>query len=614
MELGRRLFQQEAVTARDGVELGADVYLPPLQSAPARGPVILITTPYGRRRPAMMKLARALTGRGFAVALLDSRGRHRSGGEFLSSEEQDGQDTLLWLRAQPWCDGRVGLLGISLSAFQAFLLASAPAPAGIEIRALVNLMGAVDLHSAFYHQGALVMHWAIPWLIMMSGQWMNRAGGWQSLLPWPELFRHLPLDDIARRAASETALWREFVGRSRYDEGWRRFDVRERLARIEAPVLHLSGWYDNALEQVLQAYRRLGQRVPARQSLVVGPWDHQTIFVSLLGSASERSALGAKAPLDLSAVLTGWLERCFGGAEKEGEGEAEAGQELERADEDGGKAGEEETRTAGADSLARGEGACFYLMGEDSWLASESFPPAGVEVEDWFLDGGGPEDGRLVAGSAGAAGERGFSYDPEDPVPTAGGVLWPFSSQGLDPGPADQSGVERRGDVLVYTSAPLAGELAIAGPVEAEVWAATSAPDTDFTAKLVDVDRAGSPWMVLDGIVRCRHREGAGGERLVAPGSVLRLAIPLGSIAHCFGAGHRLRLEVSSSNFPKYDRNLNTGGPLHTDRALAVARQTVFHGGDRPSRLRLTVMPEAVRARCRRRRESRELAGATGWR
>jgi putative CocE/NonD family hydrolase len=573
MEPARRLFRQEAVETRDGVELGADVYLP---VAPLRGPVILITTPYGRRRPAMMKLARALTGRGFAVALLDSRGRHRSGGEFLGSEEQDGADALLWLRRQAWCDGRVGLLGISLSAFQAFLVASAPAPAGIEIRALVNLMGAVDLHSAFYQQGALVMHWAIPWLIMMSGQWMNRAGGWQSLLPWPELFRHLPLADIARRAASETPLWREFVGRSSYDERWRRFDVRDRLSRIEVPVLHLSGWYDNALEQVLQAYRRLGERVPARQSLVVGPWDHQTIFVSLLGSARDRSALGARAPLDLLGLLTGWLERCF-------------------------SAGSEGSEPAEGAAVSGEDDACFYLMGEDSWLASGGFPPAGVELEDWFLAGAHPAGGgRMLLADAGEPGSDRFSYDPADPAPTAGGVLWPFSSQGLTPGPADQSEVERRPDVLVYTSEPLARELAIAGAVEAEVWAATSSPDTDFTAKLVDVDRAGAPWLVLDGIVRCRHRDGAGGERLLAPGCVLRLSIPLGSIAHRFAAGHRLRLEISSSNFPKYDRNLNTGLPLHTDRAPAVAQQTIFRGGSHSSRLRLPVLSATALERCRR--------------
>jgi putative CocE/NonD family hydrolase len=547
-----RILPDQAISMRDGVALVGDVFFPPGWEGPL--PTLLLATAYGRRRPGMMKFARGLSEGGFAVVLLDVRGCFQAGGEFLQNEGEDGFDTLAWAGSQDWCNGRIGLIGISLTTIREFLTASQPAPEGVEVRAIVNLGGALHLRSGFYQGGALILHWALPWTVMMSPQWMGRLGGWQRL-PWPELFRHLPLAEVTERTSGAVDAWRLAMEKPFDEESWRRVDARRRLGSLQAPVLHVSGWYDNTVEHVLEAYRHLA----VEQSLVLGPWDHQTLFFALLGSPSDRTELGTLASFDLLSMVLNWFDRWLVG-EASGEGPR----------------------------------ALAYVMEAETWLELDRFPPAEAREESWYLTSRGQAntaegDGVLLPEKPEAEGMDRFLYDPADPVPTRGGALWPFPAQGLAPGQADQREVELRPDVLVYTSAPLGEDLLLAGAVAVELWAATSGLDTDFTAKLVDVAPAGAARLVCDGIVRCSFAEGP-----LEPGRRYRWQIELGSIAHCLRAAHRLRLEVSSSNFPKYDRNLNTGEPLHTGRAGVPSEQTVFHGGDAASRLLLTVAPASL--------------------
>jgi putative CocE/NonD family hydrolase len=235
------------------------------------------------------------------------------------------------------------------------------------------------------------------------------------------------------------------------------------------------------------------------------------------------------------------------------------------------------------------------VTGSEAWLGFSAFPPAEAAAVEWFLSSAGGAaggmDGRLVRGRPPALGMDAYDYDPADPVPTLGGAVWPFAPARLVPGDLDQSPVEQRPDVLVYTSEPLAEDLVVVGPVTLELWAASSACDTDFTGKLVDVDPYGAARWVQDGILRCRFRNGPWQEELLEPQRAYRLEIPLGTVAHRFAAGHRLRLEVASSNFPKFDNNLNTAVSPHLATAGTVARQTVFHGGAMASCLRLLAMP-----------------------
>jgi putative CocE/NonD family hydrolase len=366
-------------------------------------------------------------------------------------------------------------------------------------------------------------------------------------------------------------LWRQVIDQPIDDESWRKLDLRDRLQRIQAPVLHLSGWYDNALSQVLKAHEGLSVaadgRAPVPQALVVGPWDHQTIFFSLLGG-SLRTELGALASIELLPLVLNWFRRWMG------EAEAEPG--------------------ARSSDLP---GALLYVMEAQTWLEVDSFPPPGAWEESWYLDSDGHAntaagDGALVLVPPQVEGADRFVYDPTDPVPTCGGALWPFQAQGLQPGPLDQREVEERPDVLVYTSAPLEEDRLIAGVLRVELWAATSAVDTDFTAKAVDVAPDGTARVVQDGILRCRLA--TGGDHLLEPGCRYRWTIEVGATTHCLRAGHRLRLEISSSNFPKFDRNLNTAAPIHTGDAGVACDQIIFHGGMTPSRLLLPLVPTTL--------------------
>lgn len=566
--------QLEEIPTSDGLHLRSDVYLPPEREgwpSSARWSTVLMRTPYGRRRPATMKLASLLARGGFAVLVQDLRGRYRSGGRFLEREGQDGLDTLAWLARQAWSSGRVGCCGISLSSYSLFQLAALEPPEGIEVCTVVNLAGAVDFHPAIYHGGALVLHWALPWCSMMHEKWSNRLGGWQQL-PWEEHFRHLPLDTASEAVGGTLELWDDlFVRHPVKGEPWRPYDLRDELSALRIPVLHICGWYDYSLNQTLLAHDLLRNGSP-QQTLMLGPWDHQSLFVALLGTMNEMARYGIETPINLTATLGDWFRRW-----------------LPRPE--GGP-------TESASSAPPLPPTLLYVMGEDAWVGAQDFPVEGAVVESWYLTSGGRAaevdgDGRLTRRAA-AAGSDVFVYDPLDPVPTRGGAVWPFPKGGVVPGPLEQGEIEARGDVLVYTGEPLAEDLLVLGPVEVELWAASSCPDTDFTAKLVDVDPLGAARIVQDGIVRVRFHGGGAEERFLEPDQPTRLTISLGATGHAFRLGHRVRLEISSSNFPKYDRNLNTRAAPAAETHPAVARQRVCHGGERPSRLRLPVLARAT--------------------
>lgn len=391
--------------------------------------------------------------------------------------------------------------------------------------------------------------------------------------PWRDLLRHLPLAELPQDVQVDQRLWRLITSHPEYSGLWLDLDVRPRLPRVRVPTLHLSGWFDFMLPQTVEAHRALtadaAAGTPAHR-LVVGPWDHRSIFHSFAAAEAGEVAGGDS----LQGVVLGWLKRW-----------------LEDGSRDGGRL------RSGVDA---------YLLESGSWLAADTMPPAGAEVQDWYLTSGGRAatasgDGRLLPAPPAEGGHDRFSFDPEDPVPTVGGAVWPFPAVGLRAGRRDQSEVEERPDVLVYSSDPLPRDLVVVGDCSVELWAATSARDTDFAVKLVDVRPSGEALIVQDGLLRGRFRESLERAELLEPHRPYRFAIDLGPIAYRFRRNHRLRLEVSSSNFPKFDRNLNTGGALFAAAHGVVAQQTVFHGPPLPSRLRLPVVDP---------RRLRELVGA----
>ncbi|MFH1569748.1 MAG: CocE/NonD family hydrolase, partial [Gemmatimonadota bacterium] len=381
---------------------------------------------------------------------------------------------------------------------------------------------------------------------------------------WGEVFRALPLVDLARRAGRDLPFWRDWVEHPSRDGYWDEFDGERDFGRIAVPALNMGGWYDLYAAQAFTNFNglRLGGGTPeARQSkLVVGPWPHALSTSTRTGDVD----FGPGSLADLDGLELRWFDRWLRGL-------------------DNGIAAEAPLR--------------LFIMGTNQWRDEAEWPLDRTRWEKWHLHSGGRAStviGDGVLSPDGPADEPPdhFTYDPEYPVPTRGGNN--CCSPELVPwGPQDQRCVEMRADVLCYTSEPLAEDLEVTGPVKLVLYAATDGEDTDWTAKLVDVRPDGYAMNLCDGILRARYREGFASPRLLEPGRVYECEIEVGVTGNVFRQGHRLRLEVSSSNFPRFDRNLNTGGDLAHGTEMRQARQTVHHSRAWPSHLVLPVIPAA---------------------
>jgi putative CocE/NonD family hydrolase len=352
------------------------------------------------------------------------------------------------------------------------------------------------------------------------------------------------------------------------DEYWATFDIESKHHRIEVPAYHLTGWYDTLLNGTLRNFAGLRANAAngtarRNQRLVVGPWTHsQPTQRSTIGDVD----FGPSAVFSAQQLRLRWFRYWLYGP----------------------AAARPEDRAA-----VEGPPVRIFVMGANVWRDEQAWPLARATATSFFLQSGGKAnssagDGALTttAPAGGQPADR-FVYDPWNPVPTG-------SSGGYSRSPADQSAVENRPDVLVYSTAPLTSDLEVTGPVSLTLWVASSAPDTDFTGKLVDVFPDGTARALTDGIRRARYRLDRRTPTLLKPGEPAELTIDLGATSNLFRAGHRIRLDVSSSNFPRFDRNPNTGGVFGEETELRCAVQTVLHDGRHPSRLVLPVIPPSV--------------------
>jgi putative CocE/NonD family hydrolase len=554
---------------RDGVELAADVYRldgrEPL-------PTLLHRTPYDRlignfsNIPAdVLRLVRD----GFAVAIQDTRGRGGSGGSFtpFAAEAADGADSVAWAAGQPWSSGRVGMFGASYVGATQWLAAAA---AGDAVEAITPVVSSADYHSWLYRGGAFELGFALLWTLMfLAPPEAIRAGGDVGAVldaadDAGELYARTPLADVPGLA--EAPWYRDWVERPAYDDGWAAVSAAERFGSITAPALVVAGWHDLFCAGSLASYtglRRHGGSAAAREEtrLVVGPWAH-----GVLGGSFVERSFGVRAAIDgvdITGLLSGWL---------------------------GGRLGKDEPPAA--------KRVLLFVMGPNVWREEDDWPLPDTAFTPWYLHSRGGAntaagDGALSPEEPGEEPDDSFAYDPRDPVPTAGGATFlPGVWLGANAGPRDQAAVERRPDVLCYTSPPLERALEVTGPVRLVLHASSSASDTDFTGKLVDVCPDGRAELVTDGILRARHRDSRSAPALLVPGEVVKLEVDLGATAYVFPAGHRLRLEVSSSNFPRFDRNTNTGGTIAAERIedAVLATNVVHHRRGAPSHLVLPVI------------------------
>ncbi len=561
------------VAMGDGVRLGTDVYLPE-----GNGPFpTLLTRIRGSRSSAFIVGVLLLNPleavrRGYAVVIQEVRGRAGSEASWhpFVHELADCEACLDWVLAQGWCDGRVATYGTAYSASTALYTGALGRD---EVKALAVLGTGADLHDGWvYTNGAFELGWNVYWAYMTTSESIARLDVDSdtraelqleyaaAIREAPAVAARLPISDHPLLDRVGDTQFREWLEHPDYDDYWAALDVLAYAERLRAPVLSIVGWYDNFLKSHFDLYRRLAPRAPHR--LVCGPWEH-TNYVSPF--STSRTGAVEFGPPALSGVTlsTGlvldWCDRWVKGEER-------------------GAAG----------------GVRYWQLGEDEWREAESWPPPHAE-ERWLLRSGGHAntlggDGVLSPGAPGGEPPDSFRYDPLDPVPTVGGkTLMPtITSAGIE----DQTAVEGRDDVLCYTSPALAEAVVVHGPVRVELWATSSAPDTDFTAKLVDVSTDGFAANLADGIVRARYRESTKRRSgALRPGEPTLFTLDLWDLAHTFLPGHRIRLEISSSNFPRFDRNMNTGREIGIDGAgdAVVAAQQILHDAERPSALVLLV-------------------------
>jgi hypothetical protein len=547
------------VPMRDGVRLSTDIAVP---QGEGPWPTILMRTPYGNSDPTRHEYLLQLARRGFATAMQDCRGRHDSEGEWepFRHERDDAFDTIVWLVQQAFCSGSVGMIGRSYQGYCTWVAAPDHHPA---LKAIVPIVPLPDpVINVPYQNGAPFWNMLI-WALMVHG----RTNQDVARINWTELYTRLPLRELDRAAGFDSAVWQSWLDHPSFDDWWKEVCYMHRLGSVDLPALHVCGWYD---DDGISTYvnfprmRREAKTEAAReaQRLIIGCWPHQTNASSIVGELD----FGPGALIDLDAMVFRFFAKHLAG----------------------------EDHGLGNDPRCR-----VFIMGENRWHSFPDWPVPGAVTTHYFLHSGSQAnslygDGRLSldapAANGSPAGETPsdtFTYDPANPVPY---VTDPVK---LQLGEAcDQQSIERRVDVLCYSTPPLSADVVVCGRVFAELYIESDAPATDFTAKLVDVWENGRAIQVCDGVQRAEYRNSLESPEWLEPGNVYKVVVDMWATGLRFLKGHRIRLEVSSSAVPKFARHLNTRDDPAVATEWRVAHQTVHHSAAHPSALILDVLPE----------------------
>ncbi len=530
---------------RDGVRLAANVFVP---ADRARLPVILERTPYGKGAEITPNY-QAFVDHGYAVVAEDVRGRYESEGVFrpLEQEPPDGDDTLNWIARQSWSDGKIGMIGGSYRGIVQWKAAVLNNP---HLKAIFPVVSGDDEYrDRFYSTGgAMKLAHRLEW--MSENQ---KAPGYHP--DFSKYILHLPLrtaDIAATGWISE--MFRQAVAHPTYDSFWRGISTREQLSRVRVPVFSVGGWYDNFVQSDLDAFTAL-HKTSGLNRILIGPWPHN---MSLVFADTD---FGPDFTQPIRQYQLEWFDQWLKGKDS---------------------------------PLLSQPPVKIFVMGANKWREEREWPPEQARPLELYLESDGRAntldgDGALSDRPARRAAEDRFVFDPYDPAPTRGGAV--CCNPKIFPwGPMDQRPVERRRDVLVYTTRPLKQDVEAIGPVQVVLYVATSARDTDFTAKLVDVFPDGYARNLTDGILRLRYRNSLERPEPAKEGEIYRITVDAGVTSNVFLKGHRIRVEISSSNFPRFDRNPNTGGVVADDSRLLRAAQTVYHDHEHRSHVVLLTM------------------------
>ena len=561
------MLYDQKVPMRDGVMLSADVFLP---RAPGPFPTILLRTPYESSWTRWIKWAIWWAKRGYAAVSQDCRGRYESEGTFYaySQDGPDSYDTLEWLADQSWCNGKIGTWGRSYGGLYQWLLAPLNSP---HLTCMAPHVIMDDYFSDYHYVGgafqltlslmaAICFTTSIPTVQEGSGEFFSNS----------RFLRSLPLIDMDIRAiGKKIPFWRDWLEHPTYDDYWKALTTTDKYSSIDAPIFQQCGWYDAYPGSTFRNWRGMTERGKSEktrrsQKVLMGPWSHSEPTSSRMGDIDFGPSAYVQVPEEELRWYDYWLKGI-----------------------DNGVMDEPPLR--------------IFVMGANEWRFEQEWPLARTQYTPYYLHSNGHAntlygDGTLSLEPAGAEPNDRYDYDPQRPVPSIGGnnstqVFTEWAEEPIVPGPVDQRPIERRDDVLVYTSSALEQDLEITGPIELVLYAASSARDTDFTVKLVDVFPNGYAMNVSEGIIRARYRNGYEQMDLLEPGEVQRYDIRLYPTSNVFKIRHRIRLDISSSNFPRFSRNLNTGEDVATGTRMTVAQQTILHSNVYPSHVLLPVIP-----------------------
>ena len=563
-EYGVKVTINVTVPMRDGVNLSADIYRP---GAPGPFPCLLLRTYWGSSLgPLKVPWAMYFASRGYAVALVDVRGRYDSEGEWepYVNEPRDGYDTQQWLGQQDWCDGSVGTFGRSYDGFTALMSAPLQSP---YLKCMVPAANQQTNFGHLYNDGVLQLGVIFNAGIFISGRTLQpsepRFADGEVTINYQEVYHRLPLNTALDDLAWNTH-YKEWLRHPTYDEYWKSYGMKEKYPEVTVPAYFLTGWYDNLVHEGFRNFlgiREQGGSETARRGtrILVGPWAH----------GSYRTETGQTVTfgngLDLREThlrwYDYWLKDIQNGIDKE--------------------------------APIR-----IFVMRADQWRDEFEWPLARTRWTPYYLDSGGGANSLFGDGvlrlqpPARPEGHDSYLYNPLNPVPTMGGQI---SVESDLKGPKNRRAVQRRDDILVYTSPAMERDVEVTGPVELRLHAASSAVDTDFTATLTDVYPDGRAIHICEGIQRASFRDSLENPSPIEPEKVYEYRVSLWETSYVFKSGHRIRLEVSSSNFPRYARNLNTGHPLGTSSETRTARQIIHHSSRYPSQLILPVIPSGRR-------------------
>ncbi len=564
------IAEQMMAPMRDGVKLATAVWRP---KAEGKFPSILIRTPYKKEMSELN--ARFYARRGYAVAVQDCRGRFGSEGtwEPFMHERKDGYDAVEWTAAQPWSNGKVGMIGGSYVGWVQWWAAAERPPHLVTI--VPNVAPPDPFYNIPYEHGAFFILGAIWWAdILESNATADLSGVAMSKIgekKYNELLRPLPVIELDKAIlGKENPYWRKWISHPSNDSYWARANFLDDLKNVSIPVFHQSGWFDGDGIGTKLNYLRMKESGHRNQKLIVGPWGHTDTASRRLGDRD----FGAQAVIDLQRDYLRWFDYWLKGNDS---------------------------------GILKDPLVKIFAMGSNKWLEGPSYPLPQTRFERWYLASAGGAntskgDGRLTkdAPPAKAPADR-YVYDPGDPTPDPR-YYEETAEEEKQVKTADQRKKEREGyhekisqerrDMLVYQTEPLKEPLTIAGPVSAVLYASSSARDTDWFMNVVEVDKEGKIFWLCSGRVRARFRNTTKKPELLKPGRTYEYRLDLWHTGITLPAGHRLRVEVASAQYPLWSRNLNTGGHNEVETKYVKAEQTIFHDAKRPSHLLLPVIPD----------------------